>query len=164
MDITTDKVGIEIGESNILIDNNTVNYNNSYGIYARGKMSNVTITNNFLEGSGIGVLVKYQSSKKRPKDFVIINNTVNTSNIIAIDFANIIEDTFTVLGNKIRSNKIILPSGEIQSNSSSEVPSKIYYIDENNFSQFFDNEDNLSPSINDGDSLIFVKLSKIKVF
>ncbi len=175
--------GEEIG-SNSKVYNNTIEFLNGTGISIEGNPVNSLVYGNIINsldesdmelivsastgegasnldspssikatGNGIGIQSIYQSRTKRPYNVSIFNNTIYTSNNYAIIIAQSSTESYLCENNSVFGKAIILPM------NTSYIPNfgegKVYYIDNNNYSSYFDGNGKLKGFIEDGDTLIF---------
>ena len=76
--------------SNTLVENNLIIMESGNGIYVRGNMTNVTLSNNIIDTkNGTAILIKMLSKSKYPNFIDIKNNRLLDFNKNAIDFSDI---------------------------------------------------------------------------
>ena len=178
IEIISDNYGIRIFGSNCAIYKNNINFLGGTGIYSAIKLDNLKIfdniinsvsdTNSFSDlgsGKGLGIYINYQSSSKRPTNVFVSNNTIYTSNKVAINLSRCEKSTL-IYEDNILYGDVILPEGynvngtdtnnteTNTTNSSEDKQSNTYYINENNFNEFII-DGKLSSKIKDGDILVF---------
>ena len=168
IEITTNASGIKVGDeeegSNSKIYDNTIVFCSGSGILISGSPSNVSISNNSIysvseigadygSGSGVGILVQYQSRSKRPYNLTIVSNKIHTSYAYAINISQASVDLWICDDNDIGDKAIIYPQKE----EYTPIPGKgnTYTVNKNNFNNFFDSNGDLSSIVKDGDTLIF---------
>lgn len=84
--ITSTGHGIQISASKCDIINNTITSIEGYGIYSKGQYTNITIVNNTITSGKIGIIFKQQSSSKKINYITVSRNVIISSASAAIDF------------------------------------------------------------------------------
>ncbi len=158
VDVKGKGYGIDANGNNLLVDNNNVTTNVSAAIYQMGQFDFLTVTNNnIVSNTGVGVLLKKQSSTKFPANIVIIGNDIKTGNELAIDAAEASKESYTIKNNNCHGSQILTPEGKIDPSKPVYVfNGTVYTVTESNFNQFFDEKGNLNSSIEMRDILNFV--------
>ena len=76
--------------SNTVVENNFINMASGNGMYVRGNMTNVTLTNNIIDSkNGTAILIKMLSKSKYPNFIDIKGNKILDFSVNAIDFSEI---------------------------------------------------------------------------
>ena len=79
-----------LSASNTLIQDNIINMTSGNGLYIRGNMTNVTVSNNTIgTKNGTAILVKMQSKSKYPDNVIIKNNKILEGTSSFIDFSEV---------------------------------------------------------------------------
>lgn len=180
IEIISDNYGIRIFGSNCEVYENNINFLSGTGIYSAIKLDNLRIYDNVINsassnvfvlgtGKGVGIYINYQSSSKRPTNVYVSNNTIYTSNKVAINLGRCDVSTLNYIdNNNIFKASVTLPEGYNSTdkpgdNSSSTnttnttnttITVNTFYINENNFKEFF-TDGEFTAKVNDGDTLIF---------
>lgn len=165
VEVTKSGIGIAPAGFDVIIKNNTIitesgaAISNSKGLI--NSVSNLTIIqNNIVSNSAVGIIIKKVSSKNMPKNIVIKFNTINNTNSISIDGADINASSFW----DIDYNTIINKNSRVLTPEGVYDPSKFYYnykgdshnINPENYGEYIDNNGLiLSSKIKDGDILYF---------
>ena len=126
---------------------------------------NVKITS-FLDFTFTRIYINYQSSSKRPTNVFVSGNDIFTSKKTGIDLSRCDSNTLKYIeDNNLNGALVVLPVGygenstnsstnDTNSSSTNSSIGKTYYVNVNNFNEFFVNG-NLASKVNDGDTLIF---------
>ena len=177
IEITTNNYGIRVFGSNCEIYENNINFLNGTGIYSAIKLDNLKIFNNtinsvkdidsfstFGTGNGLPIYINYQSSSKRPTNVFVSGNDIFTSKKTGIDLSRCDNKTLKYIeDNNLNGALVVLPAGydgnsssggNSSTNNTNSSIGETYYVNENNFNEFFVNG-NLASKVNDGDTLIF---------
>ena len=92
-----------ISASNTLVHDNFINMTLGNGMYIRGNMTNVTVSNNAIHTpEGTAILIKMLSKIKIPDHIYLVNNQIFDFNSAAINFAEIeSKSNITVFNNSV---------------------------------------------------------------
>ncbi|OED30486.1 right-handed parallel beta-helix repeat-containing protein [Methanosphaera sp. WGK6] len=92
---------IIISGSQIVIANNSLMSSEGYGIYSKGKYTNITIEGNNITSKKVGILFKKQSSSKKINYISVTKNRIQSYGYASIDFseagAKLIEDSHVLV-------------------------------------------------------------------
>lgn len=165
VDVKGKGYGIDANGNYVLVDKNNITTNTGAAVYQMGQYDFLTVTNNnIVSVSGVGVLLKKQSSTKFPANIVITDNDIRTSNILAIDAAEASKDSFTIERNNCHGSMVATPVGTVDPSKPVYVfNGTVYTVTEDNYYTFFDEKGNLNSSIDMGDTLKFVGTFKDKL-
>lgn len=150
--------GIQAEGNYVLIKGNDIKTNNTAGIYQMGQYDYLTIiNNNIFSNTGVGILLKKQSSTKFPANIIITDNNITTSNQYAIDAAEADKSTYTIKNNNCHGSKILTPEGVVDPSKPVYVfNGTVYTVTIDNYANFFDENGNLNSNIKMRDTLNFV--------
>ena len=160
--------GIILGDAegghNSKVYNNTIDFLSGAGIVLKGSPQDSEVYENIINslseigasqgsGLGIGILSIYQSRSKRPYNISTCNNTIYTSNAVAINIAQSSTESYICVDNIIGDKIIIFPI------SSGNIPQvldgNVYELTNEDYSKYFDSHGYLKDIVQDGDTLIF---------
>ncbi len=159
------RIGDKEGGSYSKVYNNTVDFLDGKGICLYGEPNSTVVYDNIINslecigasqgsGSGIGIYSVYQSRAKRPYNMTTCNNTIYTSNDIAINIAQSSTESYSCSGNLIFGKGIVYPMAVVYIPEYGE--GNVYELTDENFQDYFDSNNELKDNVKDGDSLIFV--------
>ena len=152
------------GGHNSKVYNNTIDFLSGAGIVLKGTPQDSEVYRNIINslsqigasqgsGLGIGILSIYQSRSKRPYNISTCNNTIYTSNDVAINIAQSSTESYSCKENIVGGKIIIYPI------SSGEIPpfggGTIYEITNDDYDQYFGPNGSLTDIVHDGDTLVF---------
>ena len=152
------------GGHNSKVYNNTIDFLSGAGIILKGTPQDSEVYRNIINslseigasqgsGLGIGILSIYQSRSKRPYNISTCNNTIYTSNDVAINIAQSSTESFLCIENIVGGKTIIYPI------SSGDIPSigngNIYEVTNDDYDKYFDANGHLKDIVQDGDILVF---------
>lgn len=152
------------GGHNSKVYNNTIDFLSGAGIVLKGSPQDSQVYNNTFNslseigasqgsGSGVGILSTYQSRSKRPYNISTFNNTIFTSNEVAINISQSSTESYLCVDNIIGDRIIIFPI------SSGDIPQigngNVYELTDENYGEYFDSNGRLKDNVHDGDTLIF---------
>ena len=160
--------GIIIGDAegghNSKVYNNTIDFLSGAGIVLKGSPQDSEVYKNIINslseigasqgsGLGIGILSIYQSRTKRPYNISTCNNTIYTSNEVAINIAQSSNESYLCIDNIIGDRLIIYPisSGDIPHSGDGNY----YEVTNENYYEYFDPNGYLRDNVQNGDTLIF---------
>ena len=162
VEIVDSGVGIMPLASNIVIQNNIIRTVSGAGIMnSNAQFFNLYVLyNNITSNTGVGVLIKKESSKKMPGNITIMYNTIFTNNKISIDASQADASLECKIGN---SNTILNKNSIIVTPQGSYDPSKHYYdfsgttynVTPENYGDYIGVNGNLNTTLKDGDILSF---------
>ncbi|MBQ2962477.1 right-handed parallel beta-helix repeat-containing protein [Methanobrevibacter sp.] len=151
------------GGHNSKVYNNTIDFLSGAGIVLKGSPQDSEVYKNIINslseigasqgsGLGIGILSIYQSRTKRPYNISTCNNTIYTSNEVAINIAQSSNESYLCIDNIIGDRVIIypIPSGDIPHSGDGNY----YEVTNENYDEYFDSNGYLRDNVQNGDTLI----------
>ena len=149
--------GIHPQGSNIEIRNNNISTVSGAGILYNTYSFNLTaVGNSITSTSGVGVLVQKLSNKKRPGNFTIMNNYINTGNKYAIDARDVDSSTVNVFTPNSGNGIVGTPEGEYDASKPLyNFNGTMYTITPDNYNDYISDNGYLTSIIKDGDILYF---------
>ena len=151
--------GITVQSNNVDIENNIISTVTGSGISVEGNINHIALVNNTITStSGIGIILKKQSSTKYPTYVSIVNNDINVGGYYAINAKETSNATFVISGNNVHGNNVLLPEGSSPiTNNSTDFNGTVFAITNDNFYNYFYTNGGLITSIvKDGDILNFI--------
>ncbi len=149
--------GIHPQGSNIEIRNNNISTVSGAGILFNTYSFNLTAVGNSIKSqSGVGVLVQKLSNKKRPGNFTIMNNYINTGNKYAIDARDANSGTVNVFAPNSGNGIVGTPEGEYDASKPLyNFNGTMHTITPDNYGNYISDNGYLTSIIKDGDILYF---------
>nr|WP_319372959.1 cobaltochelatase subunit CobN [uncultured Methanobacterium sp.] len=139
--------GIRLTGSNCLISGNNITTCTNEAIYVQGQVTGNTISGNNISSSSTGVILKKQSSNKKPQNTSITDNHITTTSSYAVNSSEAANSSITnnyLVSNNGTSegnNAVSYTEGDVVSNNYGKTPvvtSKTYKITNDNYSTYFD--------------------------
>lgn len=157
--IINEGIGVYADGNNIKILNNKINTNRGYGICQIGAFYGLYVSKNIINsGSAIGIILLRSSQSRMPFNITIINNTIITTNVYAVD-ASQADKNAEFIGNQINNNVsgiFLSPNGVYDpSTPVYKFDGITYNITNETYHSYFDSNGHLITNITDGDILNF---------
>lgn len=158
IEVLSSSEGIKVQSNNVVVENNIISTVSGSAISVEGNINHISLLNNRITStSGIGIVLKKQSSTKYPTYITITNNDIDVGGAYAINAKETSNNTLVISGNNVHGNNVLLPEGSKPvTNNSTDFDGKTYYITSSNFYNYFYTNGGLITSIvKDGDILNF---------
>lgn len=151
-------IGVYADGNNIKVLNNKINTTRGYGIFQIGALYGLNVTKNIINSaSAIGIALFRSSQSRMPTNVTIINNTIITTNDIAIDASQVNKKgIFIQTMNNVGNKKILTPEGVYDPLAPSyNFNGTTYNITNDTYHSYFDSNGRIIANITDGDILNF---------
>ncbi|MCK9151843.1 right-handed parallel beta-helix repeat-containing protein [Methanobacterium alcaliphilum] len=137
--------GINILGSNNNITENRINTDTKEAIYIYGLSYGNYISGNIIGSNSTGILFQGQSSSKKPRNNVVVNNNINTTSVFSIDAAQSVNTIF--LSNILEaSGKVGNESINFNTEQNPTAAPLIFDLTDSNYSTYFNDDGTLKES------------------